>query len=1149
MEGVEEKPASYQARQAFAEYFARHLISKFSGEGADRIHGDRPSSGAVFVGTLLPRSDLRRRWPRRASPTEIGVEVLIPENVDPQARLEIRLKGGFYYRVFPSLDEQLVRKLALGGAESEETEVEEKTDFEESAQPPPSVRMLKKLWKKAGPYTVEANVEISRLMSEGQIHLTEGEEVAGRALREWRDDDRKYRKRKFKSRRLVDQLEELTVPVDVLEDNVSFETYLEEWYRGRTPKPKWSTVARIETRPYREGVRRVAVIFENVAEEGMRPREDVDNAVFESEVVVVAQGFEFRPFVLDRLRDDYRHTGKVPGIGINCVAEAPSLCPLTSVRTVHTPTFREIRLRPKRFEADMEVLAKDPVPYLRKLRKQMEEHAGELRDLFAERLSELSSLGQHYFERDIKLFEGEFKRFSVGLSVLEQVPEALEAFRLTNATFRASSKRFSHWYRFQIVFLVCLIPDLIAIRFPSYKNRRNHVDVIYFPTGGGKTEAYLGAVVFQMFFDRLMGKKSGVSAITRFPLRLLSLQQIQRIADVFGAAETLRRTHEVISGTDYDPFSTGYFVGRGNTPNFLYRPGYGGEGEEDEISPIVSDQERGDKYKIIDRCPFCRSRHIQVVGDLDDIRIKLVCQDCEETLPVFISDDEIYRYLPTFIVGTLDKMASAGWRRHFRHLFGKVTHRCPDHGYLSGGRCLYAGPNNRCRRDPSEYIPVSIEDPTPSILIQDEMHLVRESLGCYDSHYETLMDHLVSVLTGGTKALKIIAATATITDTDIQLHHLYMRHGAEFPSRGPNPRESFYYSEDPQKLARIIVGILPHNKTMVYSVLDLLYHHARAIRRWRNDPSELIEDRVLSGTQEAEGVLEEYSTALSYNLMKMQGDAVNHSIRTMVNPLLRSEDLGEVRAHSMTGDVTFARVRRVLEMLETRPMGIEIDLVTATSMISHGVDIDVLNFMVFQGMPSSTAEYIQAYSRVGRRSPGIVIVVFNQARERDASHYRYFGSYHELSDLLVEPVPINRWAKFSIDRTLSGIFCAAIMNYFEPRVQDMGHKRLYMTDDFADAINKGLLTEEELVEFILNSYRVNQDDMGVHFQKVIQDRVRQLIGALTAPAQNKFISFAVSPRPLTNLRDVDIQVEISPTARSYEPMQRVSAPPPGGAES
>lgn len=1139
MVGSKKRNDSGDSMQDYSEWLAGRLLERFSGTTVNRISADKPSK-EIFIGTIMSRSPSQVRWPKRAQPTEVGIEVMVPKKA-ADAAIRVVASCAFYYRVFPTLNEQL---------QNEIPPQEDEDEIVDESVPPPDEDMrgtqpLKRIWKKCGPFQIEVTVRTSDLPKHGTVVLNHGEGLARAAIEVWEKDPDRYRSRKYTSRDTMGRQSELRVPNEAMVDNANFDSYLRDWYKGTPPRPKWSTKLTLRVSEMASGNKRVAAILENGADDSHHSSDDIDNAIFESKVSMAAVGFDFLPIVLDRLRDDYRHTGRVAGIGINCVAEAQSMNPLNEVHVVHAPVYRQMRLHPKSFEVSLVDLGHDPLTHLSSLREEMLDYSKSLKGQLLERRETLSEEGRFFFEHDIELFESEIKRFSEGIKVIAEVEQAREAFALTNETFAMASElsggRFYSWYRFQIVFLVSQIPDLVAPRFPQYQNKREQVDVIYFPTGGGKTEAYLSAVVFQIFFDRLMGKKAGVSAITRFPLRLLSLQQIQRISDVFGAAEQLRRRHKVIGGKGYDWFSTGYFVGEGNTPNRLYDPGYQGEGGCDEISPIIENPERGNKYRIIEHCPFCRSNSIKVVPDMKLVRIQFRCEGCGEILPLYISDDEIYRYLPTFVIGTLDKMASAGWRYHFRHIFGQVTHICPDHGYLSGGKCLYRGPGNLCQRSEDDYVPVELDDPTPSLIIQDELHLVRESLGCYDSHYETFLDELELSITNGAKRPKIIAATATISNPDVQADHLYKRRGAEFPSRGPNLRESFYYREDEEEVSRLIVGILPHNRTMLHAVLDLIGEHAAIVRA--KEAEYQGAEKGSSDRMRLEAILRNYSMVISYNLMKWQGDRIGLSVKTMVNPGLRARGLREIRSQSMTGDVTFDQVRRVLEMMQRPSEESGIDLITATNMISHGVDVDSLNVMIFQGMPNSTAEYIQAYSRVGRQHTGLVLVVFNHARERDGSHYKYFHNYHELSDLLVEPVPINRWAKFSIDRTLPGIFCASIMNFFEPRVQAAGYRRLYMTDDFTKAVNTGALTENEVLEFILRSYRVSEDDRGRHFADVITASVRDLFGRLTAPLENKFLASAMPVEPLRSLRDTDVQVEISRTPASYKAMDCVSAPP------
>lgn len=1124
----------YDKQQRLVEILSDFLIADASGRDLGRVVCDKPSSGRFCIGTLLPRK--KEPKPDLADPSEVGLEVVLPGGLESESYMEIKASGSFYYLVFPTLIEQTSERIF---SESDESD-------EESGYAISNPSRLRRVWKKAGPFEIVTRIPLGDLPENGKLEVPDGELLAKLAKKQWGADPDKYRIMKFESKRQQDRDIQMLLPEGALRDEKSLRDYLNASYTGDSPEPLWKTGIEVRVRAEDNGRQRLTIVLQNRVEEDGRSPSDTDNTVFESCIQVNSSDFSFCPITLDRLRDGYRYSGEVPGIGVNAVAVSDSKAEHRKIRIEHTPRVLQKRLVPKSFEATLEQLSTDPIPHLQMLERKMKSHLEQLCSKYREREDLLTEDGKFMFSRDIDLFSSELSRFSEGVRILTSIPEVLEAFKLTNLAFWRSRSRFPTWYRFQIVFLVMMVPDIASTYFESISNKRDQVDVVYFPTGGGKTEAYLSVVVFQIFLDRFMGKKSGISAITRFPLRLLSLQQTQRIADIFASAEILRRSHDKIGSKEHDPFSVGYFVGKANTPNALYKPPYKGQGGEDMLSPIIDDPREGDKYRILDHCPFCGKNAIKVIADNKEVRIKLVCEECGEVIPVYLSDDEIYRYLPAFIVGTLDKMTSASWSPHFRQIFGCVTHRCPDHGFISGGRCFYAGSGNLCTRSESEYIPVSLQNAPPSLIIQDEMHLVRESLGCFDSHYETLLENLLINVTGGKKRFKVIAASATISDVEHQVEQLYMKEGHEFPYRGPDRKESFYYRENEDELARIIVGMVPHHKTMLLTVLDLISAYACKIQTLMKDPSKLIEAGIALTNDEAEVLLRDYWVMISYNLKKMQGDTIEHSIRTMRNPNLIKRGLKEIRVQAMTGEVTFARVREVLEMLQSKENGMEIDLITATSMISHGVDVDSLNMIMFQGMPSNVAEYIQAYSRVGRKYPGIVISVLDQLKERDISHYKYFLNYHDLSDLLIEPVPINRWSKFSIERTLPGIFCASLISYFDPII--MNYDGIYMSDKFNRALQSGQLREEDIKAFIIESYKIKDDDRGEHFENIIRNRVVELINEIRAAKGKEFIPSLLSDSPMTSLRDTDIQIDIEPDRESFAPMRGISTKSVGGVE-
>jgi hypothetical protein len=700
------------------------------------------------------------------------------------------------------------------------------------------------------------------------------------------------------------------------------------------------------------------------------------------------------------------------------------------------------------------------------------------------------------------------------------------------------------------------------------------VDVLYFPTGGGKTEAYTGLVIFAAFYDRLRGKRFGTTALTKFPLRLLSLQQLQRIADILARAEIIRREE----GLGGDPFSMGYLVGDRNTPNRLITK------SENRVERVNRDDAYAEDLLILSRCPFCGEESLSVDGLPDELRIVHRCHnpDCSEVihqggdsaiLPLHVSDDEVFRYAPTFVVGTIDKIAIVGMQRKFKTLFGRIKKRCPTHGFTGESRCLATGryypPEAEC--DGRELQPADTVDP-PSIIIQDELHLLREEFGTFDSHYETFLQEWVNATTDGRWDMKYVAATATIEGAEEQVRSLYWRDANVFPSDGPRLRQSFYAFEHPTRLGRRMLGLMPRTVSRTYAMDHLLKERARVIQEYKADVDELKDDllaRIESAShldldrpalsrEELEDLLLRYEIQVCYNIAKRTGDLMQRTIQTMVNRQLeaRGEPYHALNPVTMTGETDMNRVRDILSRLEAPVDDERVDVVLATSMISHGVDIDRFNSISFFGMPRNTAEYIQSYSRVGRQTPGSVAVVFNPYFARDRSHYTRFRHYHRYQDLLVEATPLERWAEFAVECTFPGIFAAIILQIYDEQLEGELPKRVYFYEGLVQAIQDREIRYDEMRETVRRSYAVTGDQSQVwsdqaglvtYRRKIDElfelhwDRVQE---SLVDP-NKAFLSYLIdrdeSHRgPMRSLRDIDEQVPIYPEYNSAELIRMIS---------
>ena len=460
-------------------------------------------------------------------------------------------------------------------------------------------------------------------------------------------------------------------------------------------------------------------------------------------------------------------------------------------------------------------------------------------------------------------------------------------------------------------------------------------------------------------------------------------------------------------------------------------------------------------------------------------------------------------------------------------IFGQLDGVCKKHGYFKG-TCT----QKKCDKENLDYKkPSGISAPT--LFVQDELHLLKEGLGTFDSHYETFVQTLYKEF-NQEKPLKVIASSATIEAFGRQIEHLYGRTKSRiFPSPGPTLQESFYIhtNEWPQ---RIFAGVMPHNKTIFNAILSLIriYHETiQDLQNLKEDSINPYGGDLSPGTVEWTKFLLDYNTSLVYFKSLRELSAVPTDVNTAVSTGLEKDGYHGLALAELTGQTSSESITNVLEMLEAQAETgkITIDLLMATSTISHGVDIDSLNTMIFYGMPLINAEYIQASSRVGRLHTGIVFDCFHPAKERDQSYYLYFVKYHEFLGRMVEPVAINRWSKFSIHRTLPGLFMSILLQVISNKFPKESPNKFYMLEFVKKKITSGEITEDDFIPILKDSYLVgNGNEIGKSsFEIEIKGKVRFFLDQISgASSQTLYVSDALIPRPMRSLRDVDEQVDI-----------------------
>lgn len=571
------------------------------------------------------------------------------------------------------------------------------------------------------------------------------------------------------------------------------------------------------------------------------------------------------------------------------------------------------------------------------------------------------------------------------------------------------------WRPFQIAFLLM---NLTALADPSDTNR-DIVDLIWFPTGGGKTEAYLACAAFSLFMRRLRNTEDvGTEVLMRYTLRLLTAQQFQRASSLICAMESIRKTMPDQLGTK--SFRIGIWVGGDTTPNTIKdakksNNGARKHGEED--------------YKmILLKCPWCGAvmgpRKLLGPGsgwELAGVReagqqVLLHCPDRKcpfmEKLPVEVIDEKIYNDPPDYIIATVDKFAGLAWRPECRSLFGL---------------------NDKGER---AFSP-------PGLIIQDELHLITGPLGSMVGLYEFLVDNLSTDRRSPEQPIrpKLVAATATTRASDRQIRDLYARERtAIFPAPGLDADDSFFakYDRDAngrRKPGRLYVGFLPINYSSSLTASVRLYAAALASAAAFKPEK----DRDPWWT-----LLVFYNSLreLGANLTLFGAD-IPERLRDLQRrwfPAERRRSLYQLL--ELTGRLANSEVPRALESLG-RPYVAKpekgrypVDACLASNIIEVGVDVERLGLMAVAGQPKTTAQYIQATGRVGRTLPGLILMHYGATKPRDRSHYEHFQAYHGRLYSQVEPASVTPFTVPTLERALHAVIIAFVRQTLPLDVSD-----------------------------------------------------------------------------------------------------------------
>lgn len=599
------------------------------------------------------------------------------------------------------------------------------------------------------------------------------------------------------------------------------------------------------------------------------------------------------------------------------------------------------------------------------------------------------------------------------------------------------------WRPFQLAFMLMSVKSIVLDNPEDDNSERDIVDLIWFPTGGGKTEAYLGLTAFTIFHRRLVHKENsgGTAVIMRYTLRLLAAQQFTRAATLICACEYIRRDSAKGRKARYPVYdlgneriTIGLWIGGNHTPN----KNQGAKECLDELShSTIKDlkykKDQFNKFQVL-KCPWCGTKMTkEIVNDrivgawgyqMDahhHFYLKCTnesCCFCDHKLPIQIVDEELYSAPPTLLFGTVDKFAMMTWKEEVGSFFA-------------------VGSFNRA----------------PELIIQDELHLISGPLGTMVAMFETAIDYLCQEK--GIRP-KIIASTATIRRAKEQCAALYNRNVAQFPSPGLDASDSYFAREaiidyKNGKYGRLYVGLMSSGKTKAMMEIRSIASMMQSIHRMTL-PDE-VKDKFWTLTTYF-GSLRDLGKCRT-----LAEDDIKDAITRQAQRLGIKQDARKFYApDELTSRSSTTELNETLDKLEKTQYSIEnyykvSHLLLATNMISVGIDVARLNVMFLVGQPKLTSEYIQASSRVGRSFPGVAFTMYDASKSRDRSHFEQFKQYHESFYRYVEPTGATPFSKPARDRSLRALLVAMLRNA-EESLRSEKDASAFSVARYADVIEK-----------------------------------------------------------------------------------------------
>ena len=602
-----------------------------------------------------------------------------------------------------------------------------------------------------------------------------------------------------------------------------------------------------------------------------------------------------------------------------------------------------------------------------------------IEDVISKKLNDFPDISKTFASSNLSVCNTVTHRIKSTINALGNDNEFRNAFQLSNlaiaeqSSWKDESTTFL-WRPFQLAFILLVLESFIT----EERESKNIADLLWFPTGGGKTEAYLCIISFLLFKSSFKSKQTsdpGTQVLIRYTLRLLTTQQFERATALVLASEYIRKSSKLCDENS-KVFSIGLWIGEPSSPNW----------RKDALKILENEEIQTGDPRQITECPCCKSSLIWDLKPAEPIRPSCKNKECKlyGDLSLYTVDEDIYNVRPSILLGTTDKFIRILKVPATNNLFFSATGRNPE------------------------------------LILQDELHLISGPLGSISGLFESAIDMICSKK----NPIKIIGSTATIKNASVQVKSLFDRDLIQFPPQGTSFNDSCFAVEDESKSGRLYIGVSTmcnSPKLALSGIVAAAFHHAQSIYKE-------IEDDNPHKLQ-----AETYTTLVSYfNSLKELGGA-NVLYQDQVIEKLKSiakdfnqETCSIQNIRELTSQRSQQQIKQYLEELHmSRDKDDAVDACLSTNMISVGVDVSRLGLMIINGQTKSKSEYIQASSRVGRKYPGIVISIYNSNKVRDKSCYENFKDIHQNLYKDVEVTSLTPFSPECIKKALPSVLVTA----------------------------------------------------------------------------------------------------------------------------